>query len=156
MAKQEFRLENVKDLRLGEEMRRRNSQHQTSGISVLATKGSSRGRSYSKSGKGNKSKHKSASRAKYIWYVGTVILKDISKRIARLLGRIKREKEYKSLNNCSGSDDEVLICNVDCELQSWLLDLGASFHSTSHKEILTNFQASTNLKKVYLANGSFG
>lgn len=38
-------------------------------------------------------------------------------------------------------------------MEDWVLDSGASFHSTFQKEILKNYQT-TEVKKVYLADGT--
>ena len=43
------------------------------------------------------------------------------------------------------------MLSVNSPIESWILDLGASFHSTSCKESLQNYVAS-NFGKVYLAD----
>ena len=40
---------------------------------------------------------------------------------------------------------------MDSSIESWILDLGASFHSSPNKELFWNFK-SGNFEKVYLAN----
>ena len=40
---------------------------------------------------------------------------------------------------------------MDSLIESWILDLGASFHSSSNKELFRNLK-SRNFEKVYLAN----
>lgn len=66
MTKEELKLEDVKDLLLGEEMRRKNSQERVSDISTLMAESSSRGRSKSKVGKSSKAKPRSVSRTKHV------------------------------------------------------------------------------------------
>jgi hypothetical protein len=48
---------------------------------------------------------------------------------------------------------DALILSVDSPLDSWVLDLGASFHITTIREVLENYVAG-DFGKVYLANGS--
>ena len=70
--------------------------------------------------------------------------------------RPKREHNHKS-----GDDDDsinsaedigdALILSVDSSIESWILDSGASFHSSPKKELFWNFK-SGNFEKVYLAD----
>ena len=156
MSKEELKLEDVKDLLLGEELRRKNSSQQGGSSSVLLAESSGRGRSYSKSDrKGNRSKSRGANRARnaICWNCDSKghFKRDCKAPLKKKKGK---EKEYETLGSCSeNSDEEVLICCVDSEVESWVLDSGASFHSTFQKEQLKNYY-STELKKVYLADGS--
>lgn len=45
---------------------------------------------------------------------------------------------------------DTLILSVDSPVESWILDSGASFHSSPRKELFQNFK-SRNFKRVYLA-----
>ena len=64
-------------------------------------------------------------------------------------------------NHKSGDDDDsinstedigdALILSADSSIESWILDSGASFHSSPNKELFWNFK-SENFEKVYLAN----
>ena len=45
--------------------------------------------------------------------------------------------------------DDYLICSLESKTESWVLDLGASFHATPHRELFENY-VSENLGKVYL------
>ena len=70
--------------------------------------------------------------------------------------RPKRKQNHKS-----GDDDDsinlaedigdALILSVDSSIEYWILDSGASFHSSLNKELFRNFK-SGNFKKVYLAD----
>ena len=42
--------------------------------------------------------------------------------------------------------------SVDNPIDSWVLDSGASFHITAHRDVLENYVAG-NYGKVYLADG---
>ena len=46
----------------------------------------------------------------------------------------------------------MLFLVVDSPLDDWVLDLGASFHTTPHQEIIQNY-VEGDFGKVYLANG---
>jgi hypothetical protein len=48
---------------------------------------------------------------------------------------------------------DALLLSIDSPLDSWVLDLGASFHTTAIHEILENYVAG-DFGKVYLADGS--
>ena len=47
---------------------------------------------------------------------------------------------------------DALVLAVHTQADDWVLDSGASFHTTSHQEIMTNYVA-LDFGKVYLANG---
>ena len=46
---------------------------------------------------------------------------------------------------------DALMLSVNSPIESWILDLGASFHSTSCKESLQNY-VTGNFRKVYLSD----
>ena len=70
-------------------------------------------------------------------------------------------KLKKKQNHKSGDDDgstyttedteDALIFSVDSSTESWILDSGASFHSSPSKELFRNFK-SGDFGKVYLAD----
>jgi hypothetical protein len=47
--------------------------------------------------------------------------------------------------------DNCLICALESKMESWVLDLGASFHATSHMDLFENY-ISGNFGKVYLGD----
>ncbi|VFR02734.1 unnamed protein product [Cuscuta campestris] len=71
------------------------------------------------------------------------------------------KKPKKKQNQKSGDDGDsvnsaedigdALILSVDSPVESWILDSGASFHSSPSKELFQNFK-SGNFGKVYLAD----
>ena len=68
----------------------------------------------------------------------------------------KRKQNHKSEDDddsiYSAEDiEDALILSVDSPIESWILDSGASFHSSPNKELLRNFK-SKNFEKVYLAD----
>jgi len=48
--------------------------------------------------------------------------------------------------------DDALVCSLDSHVDSWVMDLGASFHTTPSKDLLSNY-ISRRFGKVYLADG---
>lgn len=55
------------------------------------------------------------------------------------------------MNVSDEEDSEALMMSLETREKSWVIDSGASFHATSHKELLHNY-GSGNFKKVYLGN----
>ena len=48
--------------------------------------------------------------------------------------------------------DDALLLAVHTQADGWVLDSGASYHTTSHQEIMINYVAN-DFENVYLANG---
>jgi hypothetical protein len=66
----------------------------------------------------------------------------------------KKEAESDSTNVVEDDGaQEVLILSVDSPLDSWVLDLGASFDTTAIREVLENY-VNGDFGKVYLADGT--
>ena len=66
-----------------------------------------------------------------------------------------RKNEDKNNDTANIVTDEVrdaLILSVDDSCDSWVLDSGALFHTTTQCDLLENYVA-RNHRKVYLANG---
>lgn len=61
-------------------------------------------------------------------------------------------KQNDSANVVAGQNQDVLLLLVDSLIDSWVLDSGASFHTTAHWEIIENY-VPTNFRKVYLIEG---
>ena len=57
-----------------------------------------------------------------------------------------------SANVVTEDVDDVLLLTNHITVDDWVLDSGASFHTTSHKEIMTNY-VDNDFGKVYLAYG---
>jgi transposase InsO family protein len=69
--------------------------------------------------------------------------------------RNKKDQKKKTQDEdsvCSTEDlGDALVLNVESPIESWILDSGASFHSSPSREIFLNFR-SGNFGKVYLAD----
>ncbi|KAL8106789.1 hypothetical protein AgCh_023527 [Apium graveolens] len=46
-------------------------------------------------------------------------------------------------------DDDALICCVECSVESWVMDSGASFHATPCKDLMLNFRVGNFGKEGY-------
>ena len=65
----------------------------------------------------------------------------------------KQNQKFGDDNDSVNSTEDVgdaLILSVNSPVESWILDSGASFHSSPSKELFQNFK-SQNFEKVYLA-----
>ncbi|RVW18807.1 Retrovirus-related Pol polyprotein from transposon TNT 1-94 [Vitis vinifera] len=65
----------------------------------------------------------------------------------------KKKNEDDSANAVTEEVQDALLLAVDSPLDDWVLDSGASFHTTPHREIIQNYIAG-DFGKVYLADGS--
>ena len=65
----------------------------------------------------------------------------------------KKKNEDDSVNAVTEEVHDALLLAVDSPLDDWVLDSGASFHTTPHREIIQNYVAG-DFGKVYLADGS--
>ena len=55
--------------------------------------------------------------------------------------------------NTTECDSDALVLSVtEAPLESWIVDSGASFHSTSQQELMVNYRRG-NFGKVFLADG---
>lgn len=64
----------------------------------------------------------------------------------------KNDDKGDAANTATDDGQDALRLSVDSLVDSWVLDSGASFHTTAHREIMENYVA-RNHGKVYLADG---
>ena len=64
----------------------------------------------------------------------------------------KKKNEDDSTNVVTEEVQDALLLVVDSPLDDWILDSGASFHTTPHREIIQNY-VTGDFGKVYLADG---
>lgn len=137
----------VQDLVLSEEIRRKESG-EGSTSSALHTE--SRGRTSERSSSRNRSKSrrgKSRSRKKdlHCYNCGK---KGHFKKDCRAL---KKDSDAHQSANVIEEAGDAMILSVDSQIESWILDSGASFHSTSCREIMENY-VNGDYGKVHLAD----
>ena len=140
-AETNLTVDRVRDLMIGEEVRRKESGSSTSG-SVLSTE--QRGRSKGRQNRG-RSKSRGRSQSK----------KDLDRvkcwnydEFGHFRNQCEAPKKYKNKDqkdkntaNATLSDDdgEALVLSVSSPMESWVLDSGVSFHSCSNVEVMENY-----------------
>ncbi|BBG97541.1 disease resistance family protein / LRR family protein [Prunus dulcis] len=152
--------DDVRDLVLSEEIRRRESG-ESSTSSVLhtesrgrnSTRGNGRGRSnYRGRSKDRRSKSRNpnnshSSKTVECWNCGKI---GHYKNQCKSASKDHEAKAEANVTSTSGGDD-ALICSLESNEESWVLDSGASFHATSQKQFFERYVPG-NLGKVYLGN----
>lgn len=134
----ELTFEGIRDLILGEDVRRRNSG-ESSSEQLNAVRGRKNNR-----GSGSKNRRRSQSRTR----------NDVTCWNCKEVGHFRNQcpKDKKEVNVAvDHSDDDVLICSVESNVDSWVMDSGASFHATHSREALRNLKEG-DFGKVRLAN----
>ena len=66
--------------------------------------------------------------------------------------RNPKAERNNSANVVTKDVDDVLLLINHITVDDWMLDSSASFHTTSHKEIMTNY-VDNDFSKVYLTDG---
>uniref|UniRef100_A0A803L407 CCHC-type domain-containing protein n=1 Tax=Chenopodium quinoa TaxID=63459 RepID=A0A803L407_CHEQI len=155
-----LKFDDVRDLVLSEEIRRRESG-ESSSSSVLHTE--SRGRNLIRRNERGRSNYRGQSRDRRsksrnpnnfqnsktveCWNCG---------KIGHYKNQCKgtpKGKEVKAEANVTstGEGDDALICSLESKEESWVLDSGASFHTTSNKNFFEKY-VHRNLGQVYLGD----
>jgi hypothetical protein len=148
-----LKFNDVRDILLNEETRRQNNLEDPSS-SALSIE--NRGRTFNKNSNNNRGRSKSRVPGKGrsvsksgkwsdgCWHCGKS-------------GHVKRDcnqwKETMKMANTTECDSDALVLSVtEAPLESWIVDSGASFHSTSQQELMVNYRRG-NFGKVFLADG---
>ena len=144
---EKLKFDEVRDVVLSESIRKREIGN-SHGI-VLSV--DQRGRSKSKSPNNGRSKSKNQGKSP-----NKSNVKGWSCGVRTDCTRPKRNQNHKSEDDddsIHSAEDigDTLVLSVDNLIESSILDLGASFHSSPNKELFQNFR-SENFEKAYLAN----
>ena len=153
-GKEKLKYNDIRDLILVNEIRRRDA-NETSGSGSalnLETSGrgnnriSNQGRSKSRNSNQNISKSRSSQQVQY-WNCGE------TGHLRRQCKSPKKKNEDDSTNALIEEVHDALLLAVDSPLNDWVLDSGALFPTTPHQEIMQNYVAG-DFNKVYLADGT--
>ncbi|RVW22925.1 Retrovirus-related Pol polyprotein from transposon TNT 1-94 [Vitis vinifera] len=153
-GKEKLKYNDIQDLILAEEIRRRDAGETSGSGSALnlETRGkgnnrnSNQGRSNSRNSNRNRSKSRSGQQVQ-CWNCGK------TGHFKRQCKSPKKNNEDNSANAVTEEVQDALLLAIDSPLDDWVLDSGASFHTTPHREIIQNYVAG-DFGKVYLADGS--
>ncbi|RVX04667.1 Retrovirus-related Pol polyprotein from transposon TNT 1-94 [Vitis vinifera] len=153
-GKEKLKYNDIRDLILAEEIRQRDAGETSGSGSALnlETRGrgnnrnSNQGRSNSRNSNRNRSKSRSGQQVQ-CWNCGK------TGHFKRQCKSPKKKNEDDSANAVTEEVQDALLLAVDSPLDDWVLDSGASFHTTSHREIIQNYVVG-DFGKVYLADGS--
>lgn len=137
-------LDHVRDRIMNEEIRRK-ERGETRGAALVSSHkgGNNNGRSKSRGRGGSRAKG-----ALKCWNCGKM---GHMRRDCKMPKKAKKGKEESNSVRQPEKGDALVLC-VDSPIESWVLDSGAPFHSTSCKELISNFVAGE-YGKVYLADG---
>ena len=153
IGKAKLNFDDTRDLILAEEVRRIDSSEVFGSGSALNVENQGRGnRKDDRSS--NRAKSKSRHRGKSRPYSGQVVCWNCQKpgHFKKDCRNPKREENNSANTVAVETVVDALVLAVHTQADDWVLDFGASFHTTSHQEIMTNYVAS-DFDKVYLANG---
>ena len=137
IGKEKLKYNDIRDLILAEEIRRRDAGETSGSGSALnlETRGrsndrnSNQGRSKSKNSNRNKSKSRSGQQVQ-CWNCG---------KTGHFRNQCKSPKKKNGDDSANVVTEEIqdaLLIAVDSPLDDWVLDSGASFHTTPHREII--------------------
>ena len=152
VGKIKLKYDDIRDLVLAEEVRRKDSGELLGLGSALNVDYREKGnnRDYKSS---NKGRLKSKNRGKNRSYSGLNVCWNFQKPgHFKKYCRNPKAEENNSANVVTKDVDDVLLLANHITVDDWVLDSGSSFHTTSHKEIITNY-VDNDFGKVYLANG---
>jgi hypothetical protein len=137
---------------LGEEVRRKDAGETSSSGAALNLEERGRGQERN-SGRGRSKSKKARSKSKFgrqpeCWNCGK------TGHYKKNCRELKKKADDDSANVVVTEEvHDALLLSVDSPLDSWVLDSGASFHTTAIREILENYIVG-NFGKVYLADGT--
>jgi ribosomal protein L19E len=142
-GKSKLSYEDVRDLVLGEEVRRKDAGETSSSGAALNLEERGRGQERN-SGRGRSKSKKARSKSKFgrqpeCWNCGKI---GHFKKNCRELKKKKADDDSATVVMIEEVHDALLL-SIDSPLDSWVLDSGTSFHTTAIREILENYIVGT-------------
>ena len=143
----------IRDTILAKEIHRKDSGEASTSSSALNVE--NRGRNFERNSKKSSGRDKSRFRSKSrgrkkveCWNCGKI------GHISKNCRAPKKNEDKKSdeVNVIAEDVHDALLLSVDNHLDSWVIDSGASFHTTANRDVLENYVVE-NLGKVYLTDG---
>ncbi|VFQ89958.1 unnamed protein product [Cuscuta campestris] len=123
-----FTFEKIRDLVLGEDVRRRSSgESSEESLNIVRGRGNNRG---------SGCKNRRRSRSKTRDSSGVTCWK--CKEVGHFRNQCPKEDKQVNIARGSASDEDLFICCAESSVDSWLTDSGASFHATHSGEALQN------------------
>ncbi|VFQ68935.1 unnamed protein product [Cuscuta campestris] len=123
-----FTFEKIRDLVLGEDVRRRSSgESSEESLNIVRGRGNNRG---------SGSKNRRRSRSKTRDSSGVTCWK--CKEVGHFRNQCPKEVKQVNIARGSASDEDLFICCAESSVDSWVMDSGASFHATHSGEALQN------------------
>ncbi|VFQ74176.1 unnamed protein product [Cuscuta campestris] len=123
-----FTFEKIRDLVLGEDVRRRSSgESSEESLNIVRGRGNNRG---------SGSKNRQRSRSKTRDSSGVTCWK--CKEVGHFRNQCPKEVKQVKIARGSASDEDLFICCAESSVDSWVMDSGASFHATHSGEALQN------------------
>ncbi|VFQ96458.1 unnamed protein product [Cuscuta campestris] len=123
-----FTFEKIRDLVLGEDVRRRSSgESSKESLNIVRGRGNNRG---------SGSKNRRRSRSKTRDSSGVTCWK--CKEVGHFRNQCPKEDNQVNIARSSASDEVLFICCAESSVDSWVMDSSASFHATHSGEALQN------------------
>ena len=155
-----LKLDNIRDLILSKDVRMKSSREYSSSNSGSALSAKTRGRSSQKGRNQSRGRSKSRGRSQPK-FRNDVTCWNCEKRghftnqcraPRKHNNNNKKQDDDQSTNIVTDEIEDALLCSLDSSIDSWIMDLGTSFHTTPSLKLLSNY-VSRKFGKCYLADG---
>ena len=153
-GKEKLKYNDIRDLILVEEIRRRDAGETSGSGSALNLK--TRGRGINRNSNRGKSKSKNSNRNRSKSRLGQQVQCWNCGKTGHFRNQCKSPKKKNEDDSANAVTEEVqdaLLLAVDSPLDDWVLDSGVLFHTTPHREIIQNYVIG-DCGKMFLVDGS--
>lgn len=144
---EKVKFDEIRDIILSESIRKREIEDSSGSALSVDQRGRSKSKGQSTHDR-SKSRGKSPRKSKGVvcWNCGE------KGHIRTECKKPKKKQNHNDNDSVNSAEDvgDALILSVDSPLESWILDSGASFHSSSSKELFRNFKSEISRKFILL------